>query len=183
MVVRQLQGSTPPGVLRLPAVAGAASCEHVAGWLVVAGALGSASGLWLAGTIADVLDSFGGAMAAVCLPAGLVAMLFAVSPRPGARAGAIGARGAASPRRAGGIPPNGKWAPDERPPRIHGSPGLALRRLLPGESDCGTLVLTIAIGGDADAESSLAAPQTDPIGSEGEGVIRTVRRLGTSAGG
>jgi MFS family permease len=52
----------------------------VAGWLVVAGVLGSTSGLWLAGTIAGALDSFGGAMAAVCLPAGLVAVLFARLP-------------------------------------------------------------------------------------------------------
>ena len=48
--------------------------------LVVAGVLGSTSGLWLAGTIADALDSFGGAMAAVCLPAGLAAVLFAHLP-------------------------------------------------------------------------------------------------------
>jgi hypothetical protein len=79
--------------------------------------------------------------------------------------------------------PMGSGHPTSARPRIHGSPGLALRRLLPGESDCGTLVLTIAIGGDADAESSLAAPQTDPIGSEGKGVSRTARRLGASAGG
>jgi MFS family permease len=52
----------------------------VAGWLVVAGVLGSTSGLWLAGTIADALDSFGEAMAMVCLPAGLVAVLFARLP-------------------------------------------------------------------------------------------------------
>jgi MFS family permease len=52
----------------------------VAGWLVVAGVLGSTSGLLLAGTIADALDSFGEAMAAVCLPAGLVAVLFARLP-------------------------------------------------------------------------------------------------------
>jgi MFS family permease len=52
----------------------------VAGWLVVAGVLGSTSGLWLAGTIADARDSFGEAMAAVCIPAGLVAVLFARLP-------------------------------------------------------------------------------------------------------
>jgi hypothetical protein len=52
----------------------------VAGWLVVAGVLGSTSGLWLAGAIADALDSFGEAMAMVCLPAGLVAVLFARLP-------------------------------------------------------------------------------------------------------
>ena len=52
----------------------------VAGWLVVAGVLGSTSGLWLAGTIADALDSFGEAMAVVCLPAGLFAVLFARLP-------------------------------------------------------------------------------------------------------
>jgi MFS family permease len=52
----------------------------VAGWLVVAGVLGSTSGLWLAGTIADALDSFGEALAMVCLPAGLVAVLFARLP-------------------------------------------------------------------------------------------------------
>jgi MFS family permease len=52
----------------------------VAGWLVVAGVLGSTAGLWLAGTIADALDSFGEAMAVVCLPAGLVAVLFARLP-------------------------------------------------------------------------------------------------------
>jgi hypothetical protein len=54
----------------------------------------------------------------------------------------------------------------------HGSRGSPFHWLLPGESDCGTLVLTIAIGGDADAESSLAAPQTEPIGPDGEGVFR-----------
>ena len=52
----------------------------VAGWLVVAGVLGSTAGLWLAGTVADALDSFGEAMAVACLPAGLVAVLFARLP-------------------------------------------------------------------------------------------------------
>jgi MFS family permease len=52
----------------------------VAGWLVVAGVLGSTAGLWLAGTVADALDSFGEAMAVVCLPAGLAAVLFARLP-------------------------------------------------------------------------------------------------------
>ena len=52
----------------------------VAGWLVVAGVLGATLGLWLAGTIADALGSFAGAMLAVCVPGALAAALFALLP-------------------------------------------------------------------------------------------------------
>ena len=52
----------------------------VAGWLVIAGVLGATSGLLLAGMIADELDSFAGAMAAVCVPGALSAALFALLP-------------------------------------------------------------------------------------------------------
>jgi hypothetical protein len=101
----------------------------------------------------------------------------------GARAGAIGARRAALSRRAGVIPQTGKWAPGARWPRIHGPHGVPLHWLLPGESDCETLVLTIAIGGDADAESPLAALETEPIEPDGKGVVRTVGPHGASPGG
>jgi MFS family permease len=52
----------------------------VAGWLVIAGVLGATSGLLLAGMIADELDSFAGAMVAVCVPGALSAALFALLP-------------------------------------------------------------------------------------------------------
>jgi MFS family permease len=52
----------------------------VAGRLVVAGVLGATSGLWLAGSVADALGSFTGAMAVVCAPAGLAAALFGLLP-------------------------------------------------------------------------------------------------------
>lgn len=52
----------------------------VAGWLVVAGVVGATSGLLVAGTIADAADSFTAAMAAVCVPGGLMALLFALVP-------------------------------------------------------------------------------------------------------
>jgi MFS family permease len=52
----------------------------VAGWLVVFGVVGATSGLLLAGAIADASDSFATAMAVVCIPAGLMAFLFALVP-------------------------------------------------------------------------------------------------------
>lgn len=52
----------------------------VAGWLVVAGVLGATSGLLLAGAIADTTNSFGVAMAAVCVPAALSAALVVLVP-------------------------------------------------------------------------------------------------------
>jgi MFS family permease len=52
----------------------------VAGWLVVAGVVGSTMGLWIVGTVADSLGSFGEAMAVVGVPAGLAAVLFARLP-------------------------------------------------------------------------------------------------------
>jgi predicted MFS family arabinose efflux permease len=52
----------------------------VAGRLVVAGVLGATSGLWLAGSVADALGSFSGAMAVVCVPGGLAAALFGLLP-------------------------------------------------------------------------------------------------------
>jgi hypothetical protein len=42
--------------------------------------LGATSGLWLAGTMADALDSFAGAMVVVCVPGALAAVLFAFLP-------------------------------------------------------------------------------------------------------
>jgi MFS family permease len=47
----------------------------VAGWLVVAGVLGGAAGLLVAGAAADHFGSFGWAMAIVCLPAAAAALL------------------------------------------------------------------------------------------------------------
>ncbi|HET6952719.1 MAG TPA: MFS transporter, partial [Acidimicrobiales bacterium] len=52
----------------------------VAGWLVVAGVLGASSGLLLAGAVADATGSFGAAMAWVCIPAALAAVLLAAVP-------------------------------------------------------------------------------------------------------
>jgi MFS family permease len=52
----------------------------VAGWLVVAGVLGATCGLLAAGAIADASESFTVAMAAVCVPGGLVAAAFALLP-------------------------------------------------------------------------------------------------------
>jgi MFS family permease len=52
----------------------------VAGWLVVAGVLGATTGLWVAGAIADLTGGFTGAMAAVCVPGGLAAVLLATVP-------------------------------------------------------------------------------------------------------
>ena len=52
----------------------------VAGWLVVAGVLGATSGLWVAGTMADALDSFAGSMVVVCVPGALAAVPFALLP-------------------------------------------------------------------------------------------------------
>lgn len=52
----------------------------VAGWLVVAGVLGATSGLLLAGAIADAADSFATAIAAVCVPGALLALLFGLVP-------------------------------------------------------------------------------------------------------
>src|SRR5919106_2893395 len=46
--------------------------------------------------------------------------------------------------------------------------------LLSGESDCGTLMLTLAIGGDADAESPPAAPHAEPIEADGKGLVGTI---------
>jgi MFS family permease len=52
----------------------------VAGWLVVAGVVGATSGLLLAGAVADASGSFTEALAVVCVPGGLMAVLFALLP-------------------------------------------------------------------------------------------------------
>jgi MFS family permease len=52
----------------------------IAGWLVVAGVIGATSGLLLAGAVADASGSFTGALAVVCVPGGLMAVLFALLP-------------------------------------------------------------------------------------------------------
>jgi putative MFS transporter len=52
----------------------------VAGWLVLAGTLGSTAGLLLVGAIADASDSFGAATAVVCVPAALCAGLVLLLP-------------------------------------------------------------------------------------------------------
>ncbi|MFP3899434.1 MAG: MFS transporter [Acidimicrobiia bacterium] len=52
----------------------------VAGWLVLAGVLGATLGLFVAGAVADATDSFGSALALVCVPAGLTAVLLAFLP-------------------------------------------------------------------------------------------------------
>jgi hypothetical protein len=55
----------------------------VAGWRVVADVLGSTSGLWRAGTLADALDSFGGAWAACASLPDWWWCCSHASPRPG----------------------------------------------------------------------------------------------------
>jgi MFS family permease len=68
----------------------------VSGRLVVAGVLGATSGLWLAGSVAEELGSFTGAMAVVCVPGGLAAALFGLLPETRGRElehSAVGSRG------------------------------------------------------------------------------------------
>src|SRR5690606_18112693 len=57
-----------------------AARASVAGWLVVAGVLGSTSGLLLVGAIADATGSFGRATLAVVVPTALCAPLVARLP-------------------------------------------------------------------------------------------------------
>jgi MFS family permease len=52
----------------------------VAGWLVVAGVLGSTAGLILVGALADATDSFGSAITVVCVPAAVSATLVLFLP-------------------------------------------------------------------------------------------------------
>lgn len=56
------------------------SRASVAGWLVLSGVLGATVGLLVAGAVADATDSFGAALALVCVPAGLTAVLVAFLP-------------------------------------------------------------------------------------------------------
>jgi MFS family permease len=56
------------------------SRASVAGWLVLSGVVGATVGLLAAGAVADATDSFGTAMALVCVPAGMTAVLLALLP-------------------------------------------------------------------------------------------------------
>lgn len=69
-----------PGIALAAELFPTSARASVAGWLVVAGVLGASTGLLVAGAIADRTDSFGAALAWVCVPAALTALLVLLVP-------------------------------------------------------------------------------------------------------